>query len=40
MRVDDSRDFAPDDGPPVSVIRLMLLKPEDETAAITWATIA
>ncbi len=31
---------APDDGPPVSVIRLMLVKPEAESAAITWATVA
>ena len=32
--------LAPDDGPPVSVIRLMSVKPDDEIAAITWATMA
>jgi hypothetical protein len=30
----------PEEGPPVSVIRLMLEKPDAEIAAITWATMA
>ena len=29
---------APEEGPPVSVIRLILVKPELDSAAITWAT--
>jgi hypothetical protein len=34
------RRSAPEDGPPVSVMRLILLKPEVDRAAITWATVS